>query len=182
VKTRLAELASEVNTTDRTLRRAVRQGLLRAHRLSPRTLDLPLAERAYLRRTWPFLAAVREALRTEPSVSLAVLFGSRARGDEHASSDIDLLVQLRGGTNARQLASRLSGRLGHPVQLVLLEDAERTPLLLSEVLNEGRVLVDRDETWPSLMDQRSKIERARRKAERQIDSEFETAFGPGRTQ
>src|SRR5438270_4826625 len=91
----LRTLAGELETTDRTLRRAFRQGMFRATRPSARKLDLPLAERVYLRRAWPLLSSLRGALRTEPSVGLAVLFGSRARGDERAESDVDLVLELR---------------------------------------------------------------------------------------
>src|SRR5207247_1937616 len=66
----LPELARELKTTDRTLRRAVELGTLRAARPSPRKVVLSVAERAYLRRHWGLLSALREALRTEPAVSM----------------------------------------------------------------------------------------------------------------
>src|SRR5438128_6514350 len=180
MKTRLAELAADLGTTDRTLRRAVHQGLLRAQRPSPRTVDLPVAERRYVRRAWPLLSSLREALRTEPAVSLAVLFGSRARGDDHPSSDVDLLVHLRQEANGRELEARLSEKLGRRVQIVLLEDGRRKPLLLAEVMREGRVLVDRDETWPALLAEQHRIERAARREQRRIDDHFAAAFGSDR--
>ncbi len=176
MRTNLAELADELETTDRTLRRAVQQGLLRGHRPSPRTLDLQLAERVYARRAWPLLSSLREALRTEPAVSTAVLFGSRARGDDHPLSDIDLLVHLRGDVDPHEIATRLSERGGHRVQVVLLEDARQKPLLLAEIIREGRVLVDRDGTWPALLAERSRIERAARRERRRIDERFAAAF------
>jgi predicted nucleotidyltransferase len=47
-----------------------------------------------------------------PAVEAVCLFGSVARGDEHAASDIDLLVLGRdGGLKARALSGALSGRL-----------------------------------------------------------------------
>ncbi|HKP19104.1 MAG TPA: nucleotidyltransferase domain-containing protein [Gaiellaceae bacterium] len=177
MRTSLAELASELDTTDRTLRRALNQGLLRARRPSPRTADLSLAERSYLRQVWPLLARLRELLRTEPDVSLAVLFGSWARGDARDASDVDLLGSLRDRGNARRVASRLSDRLGRRVQLVTLEDARGAPLLLREVLREGRVLVDRDEGWSALLRDRERIERAARREHRLINDAFEAAFG-----
>ena len=177
MKTRLAALAAELDTTDRTLRRALQQGLLRAQRPSPRTVDLSVTERAYLRRAWPLLSSLREALRTEPAVSLAVLFGSRARGDDHPRSDVDLLVRLRQGADRRKLASRLSESLGLRTRLVALEDAERAPLLLAEVMREGRVVIDRDKAWPALLARRHRIERAARRERRRIDDDFAAAFG-----
>ena len=41
----LPALAIQLRTTDRTLRRAARQGLIRGSRVSPRKFDMPLAER-----------------------------------------------------------------------------------------------------------------------------------------
>lgn len=177
MRTALPELAAELHTTDRTLRRALDEGLVNARRPTPRTLDLPVSERAYLRRTWPVLARLREALRTEPSVSLAVLFGSRARGDDTATSDIDILVQLRGPKNVRRLASRLSAKVGSHVQLVTLEDAWAAPLLLREVIRDGRVLVDREGEWQRVRHRRTQVERAARQAERDVDTRFAALFG-----
>jgi len=179
METRLPDLAADLGTTERTLRRAVAQGLLRAGRPSPRTLDVSLAERAYLRRSWPFLSSLREALRTEPNLSFAALFGSRARGGEHGTSDIDLLVTLREGADRWALAGRLSQRLGAEVQIVELDDAFASPLLLAEVVREGRVLIDREAVWSQLTRRLPRIERDAARERRRIDDEFERAFGAG---
>lgn len=176
METNLQDLAAELGTTDRTLRRAVAQGLFRAERPSPRTLDVSLAERVYLRQSWPLLSSLRDALRTEPSVSLAALFGSRARGEEHGASDVDLLVALRDGADRWALARRLEQRVGDRVQLVELDDALDAPLLLAEVVREGRVLVDRDAVWRQLMRRRAQIEREAGRERRRIDDEFEQVF------
>jgi predicted nucleotidyltransferase len=176
----LHDLAAELETTDRTLRRALRQGLVNAQRPSPRTVDVALTERTYLRRAWPLLASLREALRTEPTVSLAVLFGSRARGDYYSGSDVDLLVGLRGEASPRQLASRLSEKVGLRVQLITLGDARKAPLLLREVLREGRVLVDRDRQWRTLVGEQGKVERAARREQRRVDAQFSAVFGDER--
>lgn len=177
METRLPDLAAELGTTERTLRRAVAQGLFRAERPSPRTLDVQLAERVYLRRSWPLLSALRAALRTEPTVAFVALFGSRARGDEHGASDVDLVVTLREGADRWLLASRLSHRVGARVQLVELADALAAPLFAAEVVREGRVLVDREGVWPQLMRRRPRIERDAVRERRRIDDEFEQAFG-----
>ena len=137
-----------------------------------------MAERAYLHRAWPLLAGLREALRTEPALSLAVLFGSRARGDDHPGSDVDLLVCLRGAANRREIASRLAERLGLRVQIVTLDDAKSAPLLLAEVMREGRVLIDRTGEWPDLLRQRNRIDRAAERERRRIDHEFAATFDP----
>lgn len=180
MRTALPELAAELETTDRTLRRALRQGLVNAQRPSPRTVDVSLTERTYLRRAWPFLAALREALRTEPTVSLAVLFGSRARGNYSAGSDVDLLVALRDEAGPRRLTSRLSEKLGLRVQLVPLEDARKAPLLLREALREGRVLVDRDRQWRALLREKEQVERAARREQRRVEAQFSAVFGDER--
>jgi predicted nucleotidyltransferase len=111
-----------------------------------------LREEAYLRRQWPLLRGLRAALRTEPNVRLAVLFGSQAIGQGSERSDVDVLVVLddRSAVRVAELAGRLERRLDRDVQLVRLEDAERAPSLMVDVLEHGRVLVDRDDRWPRL--------------------------------
>ncbi|MBA2460679.1 MAG: nucleotidyltransferase domain-containing protein, partial [Actinobacteria bacterium] len=84
------------------------QGLLRAERPSPRKVEIAVKEREYLRRSWQLLSQLRQAFRTEPAVSFAALFGSAARGEMHAGSDVDVLVALRDRADRRALASRLS--------------------------------------------------------------------------
>ncbi len=172
----LSSLAAELGTTDRTLRRSIEQGLLRTDRPSPRKVSLPVKEREFLRRSWPLLSGLRQALRTEPSVSLAVLFGSAARGDAHEGSDVDVLVVTRPRADRRALAARLSERVVTEVQLVELEDAREKPLLLAEVLREGRVLVDRDRFWPGLQGERPKFERAAARERARVEREFAELF------
>jgi len=172
----LSVLAAELSTTDRTLRRAVEQGLVRAERPSPRKLEVSVKERDFLRRSWPLLSQLRRALRTEPTVAFAALFGSAARGETHTGSDVDVLAALRDGADRGQLGSRLSERLGLEIQLVTLEDAKQAPLLLSEVLEEGRVLVDREGQWQRLRAQLPKIERAAARERDRIDREFSDVF------
>lgn len=179
VLSQLQQLADELQTSDRTLRRAVSEGLIRAERPSPRKVDLPLRERRYLRSVWPLLAQLREVLRTEPKVSLAVLFGSHARGDASRQSDVDLMMAFRSEVDTRELASRLSGRLQREVQVVTLDDVKKTPLLFREVLRDGRVLIDRDDLWPTLMKQSRNVDRAATRARRVTDERFLATFGGG---
>jgi predicted nucleotidyltransferase len=151
----LLELAESLRVNERTLRRAWALGTVRGERVSPYKLRVPVGERAYLRRHWPTISRLRAALRTEPNVSLAVLFGSMARGDDCADSDVDLLVGLRepGLRNQVALAGRLRKHTGLPLEVVALEDALRRPSLIVEMLRDGRVLVDRDGRWPELLAQ-----------------------------
>jgi predicted nucleotidyltransferase len=145
----LRTLARQLAVPDRTLRRAAAQGLIRGQRLSERRYKTTLREEAYLRSHWELLSGMRTALRTEPNVRLAVLFGSLAKGDGVESSDVDLLVLLRddGAATVAGLSGRLNARLGRDIQIVRLADAQRSPELMLDVLTDGRVLVDRDDRW-----------------------------------
>ncbi len=160
------ELAGKLGAEERTLRRAVSQGTLRCSRSGPRRLRLEVGEREYLEGHWELLAALRQALRSERQVRLAVLYGSVARGDEDSGSDLDLLVSLRDdrASDAFELATRLGPVAGRRVDVARLERVEaRVPLLLERILKEGRVLVDREDAWPLLRNRRRAIHaRARR--------------------
>jgi predicted nucleotidyltransferase len=155
----LAETAAALDCDERTLRRYAAQGLLRGERRGRRELRLPRGEERYLQRHWTLLSGLRRALRTEHRVRLAVLFGSTATGEDLPDSDLDLLIGHSTGDLEQvvELRRRLQERVGRPVHLVLLEDAERSPMLLADVLTEGRVIVDRDGTWPRLERERRRI-------------------------
>jgi predicted nucleotidyltransferase len=157
-------LALDLDVPERTLRRAAGEGLVRGERVSPHKFRTTMREREYLRRAWPLLSGLRALLRTEPNVRFAALYGSEALGTAGPASDLDLLVVLRRDDVARlaDLSGRLSRALGRDVQVVRLADAWGSPTLLADVLAQGRVLVDRDQTWPRL--QRS-ARRIRREAE-----------------
>jgi hypothetical protein len=72
--------------------------------------------------------------------------------------------------HARALAGeRLEGASGRPVQLVSLDDAP--PLLLADVLRDGRVLVDRDDDWPRLKASEARVRNQARAAERSLERE-----------
>lgn len=128
----LQELASDLRAHERTLRRAVAQGAVRANRVGPRRLALDDAEREYLCSHWTLLSALRRALRTEQRVRLAVLYGSMARGDEDEDSDLDLLVALANDRpfSLYPLASRLQRVCDRHVDVARLERVEAgAPLL-----------------------------------------------------
>lgn len=155
----LGELAASVVVSDRTLRRGVECGLLRARRLGPRRLVFSASERDYVRRYWPLLGRLRRLLRTERNVRLAVLFGSVARGEDERGSDADLLVSLRDGDIMRLagLTRRLERAVGREVQLIRLEEARRSPSLLADVLEQGRVLIDREGRWTELKASQARV-------------------------
>lgn len=162
----LPRIAAQLDADERTLRRAVQRGAVRARRPSPRALELAPGELAYLRSHWSLLSALTQALRHEPNVELAVLYGSAARGDEHRASDVDVLVSFRTDDDAARsaLARRLEEALQRPVDVARLSRVRRqAPLLLLAALDDGRVLVDRDGSWPKLRAQRETIARAARR-------------------
>jgi predicted nucleotidyltransferase len=148
----LAETAEELKCSERTLRRYANEGLLHGERSGRQELRLPYGEERYLRQHWALLSGLRRALRTEHSVRLAVLFGSTATGEDSPDSDVDLLIEHSTGDleNVIELRRRVQERVGKPIHLVLLEDAEQSPSLLADVLVEGRVIVDRGDAWHRL--------------------------------
>jgi predicted nucleotidyltransferase len=171
----LRGLAAELSVPERTLRRAAAEGLLRGRRLSPRRFHTSLREEMYLRGHWELLRRLRLALRTEPNVRLAVLFGSTATGADRESSDLDMLV-VPGNDTVQwlvDLAVRLTRRLDRDVQLVRLHDAERSPVLMSAILQEGRVLVDREGRWQKLSATAPAWERRARRAEQPLTEAIE---------
>ena len=91
---------------------------------------------------------LRGLLERQPGIACAYLFGSVARGEASASSDVDLAVLLEQpaadtlrGPLAR-LRLDLEDTLGRPVDLVAMETAP--PDLIHRVLRDGVLLVDRN--------------------------------------
>ena len=167
----LDSLAAELGVSGRSLRRAVERGTIRARRPSPRRTELSFAERHYVETHWELLSNVVSWLRTRPKVRLAVVYGSVARGDDRPDSDLDLLVSLarEDAHTAASLAAALGEELGRRVQVVSLAAAARTPLLLLDIVREGRVLVDRDGEWPALTRRERQLQRAAAVAEDELD-------------
>jgi predicted nucleotidyltransferase len=164
----LSRAASELSIPERTLRRAASEGLVHGERVSPRRFRITFREEAYLHSHWGLLRALRAALRTEPNVRLAVLFGSTATGSDDERSDVDVLVVLHdtGVGRLAEVGARLSRRLGREMQLVRLSDAQGSPVLMVDVIDHGRVLVDRDDLWSGLGDAAPKWRRLARSVER----------------
>lgn len=151
------ELAEELAVSDRTIRRAVDRELIRARRPSPNKLEIAPEERDYVVGHWSLLQDLVSALRTEPSVEAAILYGSTARGDDDESSDVDLLVALRPDTQLRprDLRMRLESVVGRDVDVVALDQAVADPSHMLDVLRDGRPLVDRGGQWARLRRKRS---------------------------
>lgn len=153
------------------MRRAVTDGTIHCDRLSPRRQSVDDREHAYALTHWPILAKLRKLLRTEPNVRLAVLYGSMALGEDTPMSDIDLLVSFAEDhpESGIKLAVRLERGLGREVDIARLNRIRETaPLLLLQVIDDGRVVIDRDHLWTALVAHRSEIEqRAHRQHEAQ---------------
>lgn len=175
----LHDLAEELTVSERTLRRAVERGLIRATRPSERRVDLRFGERLYVETHWPLLARLLSCLRTRHNVRLAVLFGSVARGDDQPLSDVDLVVSFADEDflSAATLAETLGEELSRRVQVVSLEVARRTPSLLADVLRDGRVLVDRDGEWPRLKRAEATTASEARRAELRLDQQVAELAG-----
>ncbi len=161
----LGDLAGELGADERTLRRAVVDGMIRCERLGPRRQRVSEEERLYVIGHWELLAKLRRALRTEPNVRLAVVYGSVARGEETSDSDLDLLVSLAKDTpdSAVKLAVRLERALGREVDVARVNRVgDSAPLLLQQALDDGRVVLDRDGQWTQLYARRDDIARRAR--------------------
>jgi predicted nucleotidyltransferase len=162
-------LADELGTTDRTLRRLAELGTIRSDGAGGGLRKALPLEESYLRAHWQLLSRLREALRTEPRVTAALLFGSVARGDDTAVSDVDLVVALEGGVSSRdlrRLSTRLSRKVERAVDLFNLDDLLGEPERLGPVLDEGRPVVDRALVWPQLRVLRRRWARSRGRSER----------------
>ncbi len=158
----LVDLAGELGADERTLRRAVADGMIRCDRLSPRRQRVDEHEHRYAVGHWSLLAKLRQALRTERNVRLAVVYGSVARGEDTPQSDLDVLVSLAEDRPeaAVKLAVRLEGSLGRRVDVARLGRVWGTaPLLLLRALDEGRVVLDRDGEWAPLRKRRDEVAR-----------------------
>ena len=169
--TALDELARETGTSGRTLRRAADRGLIRARRPTPNKVTVDYAEREYVRTHWAVISKLLAALRTEPNVRTALLYGSFARGTEiPGQSDLDLLVSLHcdDPRAAWELEERLEQSLRAKVQVVRMSEAERDPAFLLSALEDARPLVDRAGDWPALKRRTGRLGAAaeRKRAER----------------
>jgi uncharacterized protein len=77
----------------------------------------------------------------------AYLFGSRARGEANAASDVDVALWLEAAPRTLEalpleLTADLEQRLGTPVDVIVLNDAPSD--LIHRVLRDGILLVERD--------------------------------------
>lgn len=93
------------------------------------------------------IEALRGVLESDARVAYALVFGSRAHGAGRPGSDVDVALGLRPGVRMEALdlgglSSCLESAAGHPVDLVILDEAP--PPLAYRVFRDGREVVVRD--------------------------------------
>lgn len=103
------------------------------------------------------MEALRRALEGDPRVGYALVFGSVARGEDHAASDIDVAVgpsegRKLGALDLGDITSRLEGVSGREVHVVDLEQAP--PSLAYRIFRDGHVLLERER--PRLVSRRAR--------------------------
>lgn len=79
----------------------------------------------------------------ESNVKRLGVFGSVARGDDHAASDVDLIVQFRnpvGMFDLIEFEERVEKLLGRPVDLGT--EASLHPLIKSSVINDLQIIYE----------------------------------------
>lgn len=91
--------------------------------------------------------AIREVLLRDERIAYALIFGSVARGTNHALSDVDVAIGIRDGVelpfdDEMHLLALLESAVHRRVDLVILN---RAPVALAyRVFRDGRVLFERD--------------------------------------
>ena len=92
------------------------------------------------------ISRLRALLHEQAGVACAWLFGSRARGDQHAGSDVDVAVLMEQTPAPTlegagfDLADALSHALGLPVQVVIANTAPAD--LMHRVLRDGVLVAE----------------------------------------
>jgi predicted nucleotidyltransferase len=93
------------------------------------------------------MEALRRVVDSDARLGYALVFGSRARGEQHAGSDLDVAVGASRGRGLTafdlgDIASRLEAVSGRPVDVVDLEQAP--PALAYRIFRDGLVILERD--------------------------------------
>lgn len=94
---------------------------------------------------------IRTALHNSPDLVAVYLFGSTARDQAHARSDVDVAVLFAAGLSPEDVFARtleigviLDETLRRPVDVIALNRAP--PALCFQVLKRGRLLLEQDRT------------------------------------
>ena len=97
-------------------------------------------------------AALQDALARRPGLQLAIVFGSVARGAEHAQSDVDLALQTAHPLDAElkmAIVADLAQATGRGVDLIDLRTVGQP--LLGQILAHGQRLLGSDEAFARLL-------------------------------
>lgn len=98
-------------------------------------------------------AALRRVLARFPQLTLALVFGSVARGTPRPDSDLDIAVASRAGALTADehwdIIDALAQETGRPVDLIDLHVA--APPVLSEIVRHGRRVWGDDTAYGSLI-------------------------------
>ena len=130
-----------------TILRLIQLGSIKGIWKGPRKFTLAAGEMEYLEKEWATIDGLRKALRTEPLVRTAILFGSHSIGSSRPDSDIDLFVGLKEKISFERfeaLRSRLNRILGVYVDLYADYEIWSQPLLIRKIAEEGRPLIKRE--------------------------------------
>ena len=145
-----SSLADELGVSERTLRRGHATGWISAQRSGYRYWFVGADEREYLIRHWTLLTALRDSLRTEPRVRLAILVGPAARREYDGTDAPMVLASLaRRTSTAARVARRLTGAAGRRVEVVPLDERSlrESGALIRDARRFSRVLRDPDREW-----------------------------------
>lgn len=88
---------------------------------------------------------MRQTLASFPSVQRALLFGSRAKGNFHSGSDVDIALEGSSTLTAMDIAAELNERLPLPYffDIVSLDELDLLPFR-EHIFRVGRVLFRRN--------------------------------------
>ncbi len=95
---------------------------------------------------------LREVLTHFPQITLAVLFGSVAAGNQRENSDLDIAVAAKRVLTAQEqitLISALAEQIGRPVDLIDLNTV--TEPLLGQIVRHGRRILGSDTMYGDLI-------------------------------
>ena len=99
-----------------------------------------------------FDASLREVLARFPMLVLAIVFGSVAKGQPRADSDLDIAVAAHQALTANQkidIISALATRTGRPIDLIDLKVVAEP--LLGQIVRHGRRLFGSDTAYGQLI-------------------------------
>ena len=82
------------------------------------------------------LREVLQAMRDEGRISVAVLYGSFAKGCQHKRSDIDIALYLNAGNHEDEidLIDRILLSVERDVSILRLDDPDESPFIVQEAL------------------------------------------------